>query len=193
MLGIHHNLLAIKGSSLGGITEAYSHPHALNQCKSFLKKHHIRPSVAYDTAGSAMRVSQKKDNTKAAIASKLCAKIYDLDIIKENIESNKTNTTRFFVVVNEGDQSVVSADKTSIAFKTRHYPGALADCLKAFQLHKLNLTKLESRPIPENPFEYVFYTDFEGGINDSVVIHAIKILENHSEFVKVLGDRKSVV
>ncbi len=185
---IRHTLLAKKGASLGDIRQAHSHPHALGQCKEFLKKHGIAPMPVYDTAGAAEIVSRESRNDRAAIASELCAEIYGMDILGRDIQTNKTNTTRFFVIVkkeNLTDDTVY--EKTTIAFKTRHYPGALVDCLKIFQKHDLNLTKLESRPIPENPWEYVFYADFEGGIDSEIVKQTLKELENHALFLNILG------
>jgi prephenate dehydratase len=111
-----------------------------------------------------------------------------MDVLENDIQSNSSNTTRFFVI---GKKENVPEDhrtgKTTVAFKTRHYPGALVDCLKIFQKYKLNLTKLESRPIPENPWEYVFYAAFEAGIDDDDVKAAIGELTLHAVFVKLLG------
>ncbi|MDM8549177.1 prephenate dehydratase [Desulfobacterales bacterium HSG2] len=185
---IRHTLLAKRGTSFDDIREAYSHPHALRQCKEFLKKHGIRHMPVYDTAGAAEMVARWERNDRAAIASELCAEIYGMDVLCKDIQTNKTNTTRFFVIVKEENRpDDILCEKTSIAFKTRHYPGALVDCLKIFQEQNLNLTKLESRPIPENPWEYVFYTNFEGGVDSEIVQQALRELENHALFVKVLG------
>jgi prephenate dehydratase len=185
---IRHTLLGIPGARLEDITQASSHPHALNQCKGFLKSHGIRPQPTYDTAGAARMLSETPRPDHAAIASELCADIYRLDILCRDIQSNKSNTTRFFVVVRENALPWGSpAEKTSIAFITRHYPGALVDCLSIFRDHRLNLTKLESRPVPENPWEYVFYTDFEGGIDDEAVGQSLDELKSQALFVKVLG------
>lgn len=185
---IRHTFLAKKGTSFGDIREAYSHPHALRQCKEFLKKHGIQSRPLYDTAGAAEMVARGERNDCAAIASELCAEIYGMDVLCKDIQTNKTNTTRFFAIVKkENRPDDMICEKTSIAFKTRHYPGALVDCLKIFQKQNLNLTKLESRPIPENPWEYVFYTNFEGGADSDIVQQALKELENHAVFVKILG------
>jgi prephenate dehydratase len=185
---VRHHLLAPQGVSFEDVKKAYSHPHALNQCKEFLKSHGIKPVPAYDTAGAAEIVSQGQENDTAAIASELCAEIYSLNILRQGIETNKTNATRFFVIVKKDNVPPTGAyEKTSIAFKTKHHPGALVDCLKVFQQHNLNLTKLESRPVPENPWEYVFYTDFEGGLDSEDVTQALEELNEYALFVKVLG------
>ena len=187
-LPVRHTLLAKKGVRLEAVTEAFSHPHALKQCKDFLKAHGIKMRPSYDTAGSAQAVADGDREDCAAIASELCAEIYDMDILERNIQSNVSNTTRFFVIAKkENAPEDLKATKTTVAFKTRHYPGALVDCLKIFQSYSLNLTKLESRPIPENPWEYVFYAAFEAGIDDDGVKAAIGELTLHAVFVKLLG------
>lgn len=187
-LPIRHTLLGKKGTRLEEITQAFSHPHALKQCKDYLKSHGIKMMPTYDTAGAAQAVADGDRTDCAAIASELCAEIYDMEILERDIQSNNSNTTRFFVIAKKEN---VPADhvtgKTTVAFKTRHYPGALVDCLKIFQKYNLNLTKLESRPIPENPWEYVFYAAFEAGIDDDEVKAAIGELTLHAVFVKLLG------
>lgn len=185
---IRHMLLGIEGASFDQIREAHSHPQALAQCAAFLKKHGIRPRPTYDTAGAAKMVADWQDATKAAIASELCAEYYPVSILEKEIQTTSTNTTRFFVIVRSDlKPGSVKAEKTTVAFKTRHYPGALVDCLTIFQRHKLNLTKLESRPIPENPWEYVFYAAFESGSDTPDVLQALGELAAQALFVKVLG------
>lgn len=187
-MGISHMLLGKKGTRFSEICKVISHPHALNQCKEFLRRHHLETIPTYDTAGAAKEVAQRSSIQWAAIASILCADIYGLDILQKNIQSNQTNTTRFFVIAKRQQEDLVRFyGKTSLAFKTRHRPGALVDCLKVFQEHQLNLTKLESRPIPENPWEYVFYTDVETGNDPSAVESAIRDLTSQALFVKILG------
>lgn len=187
-LPVWHTLLAKKGASVENIKDACSHPHALKQCKVYLKSKGIRMVPTYDTAGAAQAVADGDRMDCAAIASELCAEIYDMEILERNIQTNSSNTTRFFVIAkkeNVPDDHVTG--KTTVAFKTRHYPGALVDCLKIFQKYSLNLTKLESRPIPENPWEYVFYAAFEAGIDSDAVKSAIGELTLHAVFVKLLG------
>jgi prephenate dehydratase len=185
---IKHTLLGKRGVNIKDIKQAYSHPHALKQCKEFLKFQGIRAIPKYDTAGSAQLISESDRTDIAAIASELCAEIYDLEILAKDIQTNNTNTTRFLIVVKkENIPDNLECEKTTLAFKTRHYPGALVDCLKIFQEYNLNLTKLESRPVPENPWEYVFYAGFEGGIYSRGVKNALEKLEKTALFVKVLG------
>ncbi len=187
-LPVRHTLLAKKGARIKQIREAFSHPHALKQCKAYLKSHDIRPVPTYDTAGAAQTVAAGERMDCAAIASELCAEIYDMEILERNIQTNSSNTTRFFVIAKkENAPEGQETGKTTVAFKTRHYPGALVDCLKIFQKYNLNLTKLESRPIPENPWEYVFYAAFEAGIDADEAKSAIGELTLHAVFVKLLG------
>ena len=187
-LPIRHTLLAKKGARLEEIKEAISHPHALKQCKVYLKSKNIKMVPSYDTAGAAQAVASSDRTDCAAIASALCAEIYDMKILERDIQTNSSNTTRFFVLAKKENVPVDhKTGKTTVAFKTRHYPGALVDCLKIFQKYSLNLTKLESRPIPENPWEYVFYAAFEAGIDADEVKSAIGELTLHALFVKLLG------
>lgn len=187
-LPIRHTLLAKKGARLEEIKEARSHPHALKQCKAYLKSKNIKMVPSYDTAGAAQAVASGDRLDCAAIASALCAEIYDMEILERDIQTNSSNTTRFFVIAKKENLPVDhKTGKTTVAFKTRHYPGALVDCLKIFQKYSLNLTKLESRPIPENPWEYVFYAAFEAGIDADEVKSAIGELTLHALFVKLLG------
>ncbi len=187
-MDIAHMLLGKKGARMTDITRVFSHPHALNQCSAFLKRNGIRAVPAYDTAGAAEAVARRSSKRAGAIASRLCARIYHLDILEENIQSNQTNITRFLVIQkNQKQKTKKYREKTSLAFKTRHVPGALVDCLKIFQEHSLNLTKLESRPIPENPWAYVFYADVEAGGNPAAVDAAVRVLVKRALFVKILG------
>jgi prephenate dehydratase len=187
-LPIRHTLLGKKGARLEEIAQAYSHPHALKQCMAYLKSKNIKMMATYDTAGAARTLAEGDRSDCAAIASELCAEIYDLEILERDIQSNNSNTTRFFVIAKKENvpENHVTG-KTTIAFKTRHYPGALVDCLTIFQKYSLNLTKLESRPVPENPWEYVFYAAFEAGIDADEVKAAIGELTLHAVFVKLLG------
>ena len=142
----------------------------------------------YDTAGAAKMVSERKNLEESAIASKLCAETYNLKCLAENISTNENNFTKFFVIVKEENISEsIKKEKTSIAFKTKHTPGALINCLQIFSKNDVNLTKLESRPIPENPWEYVFYTDFEGGLEDKNVKTALEEMKSVSQFIKIFG------
>ena len=185
---ITHSLLSHKGNKLENIKKAYSHPHSLAQCREFLKKYKIDAIPEYDTAGAAKIVKERNKKEESAIASELCAEIYGLEVIKRGIETNKHNTTKFFAFVKKDKiPKDLKKEKTSIAFKAKHYPGSLVNCLQRLSKNGINLTKIESRPIPENPWEYVFYADFEAGLDDENVKLALSEMEATSMFVKILG------
>ena len=187
-LPIIHDLLSHNGNSLKDIKVVYSHYHALEQCREFIKRNKLKSIPEYDTAGAAKIVKERNKKDEAAIASEFCADIYGLNIIEKDIATNKNNITKFFVFVNkENVPSGLKKEKISIVFKTKHYSGALISCLQRLAKHDINLTKLESRPIPENPWEYVFYADFEGGIEDENVKLALSEMEAASVFLKILG------
>jgi prephenate dehydratase len=185
---ISHNLLSHKGNKISNIKIAYSHPHSLDQCQKFLAKHKIKAIPDYDTAGAARLVEMRKKKDEAAIASRLAADIYGLQIIKKDIETNKHNTTKFFIIAKKSNiPKNLKKEKTSIAFKTKHYPGALLNCLQRLSKNDINMTKLESRPVPETPWEYVFYVDFIGSVDDKNVVLALSEMETAATFIKILG------
>lgn len=187
-LEIKHALLSHKGNKISDIKVVYSHPHALEQCRDFIRKHKLKAISEYDTAGAAKIVKERNKRDGASISPELCAQIYNLEVIEKDVQTNKNNITKFLVFVrNDKIPSDLKKEKTSIAFKTKHYPGALINCLQRLAKHNINLTKLESRPIPENPWEYVFYADFEGGVDDENVKLALSEMEASSLFLKVLG------
>ncbi|CAM9909327.1 unnamed protein product [Chrysoparadoxa australica] len=190
-LPIHHHLLAIPGTKVENIKKALSHPIALAQCRDFLLKNEIQAVSEYDTAGSAKLVSEKKDNSLAAIGSKLCAEAYGLEVLNDNIQKATTNITRFLVLTRENEipEGMIQT-KTSIAFSAHHHPGALLDCLEIFKKYEINLTKLESRPIITNPFEYIFFVDFQNGLREKKTIECLSELNKGAHHVKVLGSYK---
>ena len=187
-LKIEHSLLSNKGNKISNIKTVYSHPHSIEQCREFIKKHNMKAIPEYDTAGAAKIVKERNKIDEAAISSQFCAQIYGLDILEKNIETNKNNITKFLVFVRNDKLPLgMKKEKTSIAFKTKHYPGALINCLQRLSKNSINLTKLESRPVPENPWEYIFYADFMGGFDDDNVKNALSEMEAPSLFLKVLG------
>ena len=187
-LKVHHALLSNKGAKLDDIKIVYSHPHALEQCREFIRKHKLKAIPEYDTAGAAKLVSERNRREEASISPETCARIYGLDILEKDIQTSKNNITKFLAFVKKDNvPDNLKKEKTSVAFKTKHYPGALINCLQRLAKHNVNLTKLESRPVPENPWEYVFYAEFEGGIDDENVKLALSEMEASSLFLKVLG------
>jgi prephenate dehydratase len=185
-LRISHCLMALPGETLDGIKVIYSHPQALAQCEEFLRKLKAEIIPTYDTAGSAKRIKEAGLKGSAAVASKRAAKIYGLEILAEAIETNPNNYTRFFVISKKKAEASPKS-KTSLVFSTKNIPGSLYACLGAFATRNINLTKLESRPSRDKPWEYVFYVDFEGHIEDQVCQEAMKELKQSTNFIKILG------
>lgn len=183
---ISHCLIAVKGAGLDTIRYVYSHPQALGQCRNFLKQINAEIVPASDTAGSVRMIKEKKRLDYAAIASARAAELYGMNVLAKEIEDNPHNFTRFFVLSKE-DSPPTGNDKTSIVFALKHKAGALYDCLGEFAMRNINLTKLESRPTRHQPWEYNFYMDFSGHHEEKEVRQAIKALEEHSIFVKILG------
>ena len=185
-LRIVHCLIGLPKSRLDLIKEVYSHPQALGQCKNFLRQLAVRLVPTYDTAGSVKLIKEKGEVDKGAVASARAAEIYGMKIFAREIEDNLNNFTRFFILSKQ-DSPPTGNDKTSIVFSVRHKPGALYESLKELAARKINLTKIESRPTRQKPWEYNFYLDFEGHREDKVFQEALGSLGNTTIFVKVLG------
>jgi chorismate mutase / prephenate dehydratase len=189
-LRVEHCLIARPGSKLSGIKTVLSHPQALAQCRANLDALGVDTRPFYDTAGSVKFIAQSSDDSVAAIASARSARVYGMKILKTHMEDSEINYTRFLVLGTKSPKSPnrsESEEKTSLVFSTSHRPGALFDALEPFAKQKINLTKIESRPIRRTPWEYVFYLDFEGSVNDESVRRAVDTLKERVEFVKVLG------
>jgi chorismate mutase/prephenate dehydratase len=185
-LRISHCLIAAEGATLDTIKYIYSHPQALGQSRNYLKKLNAEIVPASDTAGSVRMIKEAKRLDYAAVASARAAEFYGMKILAKEIEDNSHNFTRFFVLSKE-DAPLTGNDKTSIVFSLKHKPGALYDCLRVFAASKINLTKLESRPTRHQPWEYNFYMDFSGHREEKGIGAALKSLEEHAVFVKILG------
>jgi prephenate dehydratase len=184
---VKHCLMAAEDATLDSIKEVMSHPQALGQCRKFLQNHPEWKTIAsYDTAGSARIVEESKRADVAAIASRRAAEVYGLKILKEDIQSEDANFTRFFVL-EKNPGPVDGANKTSIVFATKNAPGALHMCLGEFASRGVNLSKMESRPRRNKPWVYVFYADFEGSMDDPNCHAAVGGLLKTGAFVKVLG------
>jgi chorismate mutase/prephenate dehydratase len=186
LLRVSHCLIANKGAGLDSIKKIYSHPQALAQCQGFLRRLGCELIPTYDTAGSVKMIKEKSILDGAAVASARSAQIYGMKIIAREIEDNPRNTTRFFIISKQ-DAAPTGNDKTSIVFLLRHRPGTLHDSLKVFADRNINLTKIESRPTRQKPWEYNFYLDFEGHRQDKIVLEALEELERTCLFLKVLG------
>jgi prephenate dehydratase len=185
-LRVNHCLMALPGETLDSIKTVYSHPQALAQCEQFLSKLGAEIVPSYDTAGSAKLISEKKLTNCAAVASKRVAQIYHMQILAENIQTIKDNYTKFFAISKKKAKHAKKT-KTSIIFATKNIPGALYNCLGAFSTRGINLTKLESRPSKDKPWEYIFYVDFEGHLEDDICKQALEDLKKTTSFIKILG------
>ncbi len=188
-----HNLLVLPGTRREDILRVLSHPQALGQCQDFLRRHFSKAEIvpAYDTAGAAKMVSERRDPHDAAIASEAAAREYGLEVLDRGIESNHENFTRFLVLARLADAPATPDGphlKTSIVYAMRrNLPGALFKALAVFALRDLDLFKIESRPLVGSPFEYLFYLDFAGSENEPTVQRALEHLAEITAYLKVLG------
>ena len=190
---INHNLLGVKGSKLKDIKNVYSHAQALSQSSEFIKKNNLNENVSADTAGSAKYVSDSNDKSKAAIASKLSAEIYNLEILKENIQDDESNVTRFLLMGKEIYQPEFNNEDyiTSLLFKLKSKPAALYSALSGFALNGVNMTKLQSFPEKNSFSSFFFLCDVEGHIEDQKIKNSLEELGLHCQDMHVLGVFKS--
>jgi prephenate dehydratase len=185
-LRVRHVLLAPPGMALADVERVRSHPQALAQCKRYLSNRNWISEPTYDTAGSARELAADPEPGVAAIASRLAGQLYDLEELDYGIEDSPHNYTRFFFLSLD-DPPRAQQSKTSLVFASRHQPGALYECLGEFSKRSINLTKLESRPRPNRPWQYIFFLDFEGHCQDPAGEAALMALLRRSSFVKLLG------
>ena len=185
-LRINHHLIAAPGVKLKDLRRALSHPVALDQCRDFFRQHpQIRPEPFYDTAGSVKHVVEERLSDAAGIGPKQAAAEYGGHILQSDLEDDRQNFTRFFLVSRK-KRILAGANKTSIAFSLKNIPGALFKALSVFALRDLNLVKIESRPVRGKPWEYVFYVDISGK-DAAARERGLRHLEEVAEWVKVLG------
>ena len=195
---IVHNLIAVPGAGFRSVKRVFSHPVALNQCVDFFAANaQIERVPFYDTAGSVKMLAEEKPQGAAAIASHLAAEIYGCRILRRSIEDDRKNFTRFFLLRHPKDPALNKKPrhagkaprgyKTSLAFTTRNVSGALFRALSAFALRDVSLTKIESRPLRGRPWEYLFYLDFLGHIEEERVRNALNHLGELADFLRVLG------
>jgi prephenate dehydratase len=188
-LPIRNQLMAPKGASLKTIKTVESHVMALGQCRGVIRELKLKPIVHADTAGSAREVSESKDITRAAIASRLAAEIYGLDILKENVEDASHSTTRFIVLSREKKWTARGNGKvvTTFVFRVRNVPAALYKAMGGFATNGINMTKLESYMVGGNFFATQFYADVEGHPDDSALVFALEELRFFSKELTILG------
>ena len=187
---VTHNLLGIKGSSIKDIKTVRSHSQAIGQCSKLISSNKLKPIISADTAGSAKFISEKNDKSESAIASELSAKIYNLKIIKSNIEDESGNITRFLIMGRDSKHPDSKKEKkyiTSCIFKLKSIPAALYKALGGFATNGVNLCKLESFAV-KNTFDQVnFYIDIEGHIEDPSLQKALEELGFHTQKLDILG------
>lgn len=189
---VEHNLLGIHDSSIEQITDVYSHPQAFEQSKLFLDQYNWNHIPYYSTAKSAAYIKELNNPKVAAIGSSKAAELYDLKILADNINSNSTNTTRF-VILGKNLKINSACNKISIVLSTKHNAGALYHVLKYFAEYNINMLKIESRPVVHTPWEYYFYIDFEGNLNNSYINDAIESMKKDCIYFKLLGNYKSAI
>jgi prephenate dehydratase len=189
-----HCLMALPGETLGTIRRAYSHPQALAQCAVYLRTLGVQTVPSYDTAGSAKMIQEQRLAACAAVASKRAARLYELEVLAEGIETNPNNYTKF-IVIDTQPAAEAPDSKTSIVFVVDNRPGTLYQALGALATRRLNLVKIESRPrhwavgspAPPWPWEYTFFVDIDGHINEAHVKEALDDLRRQTTFLRVLG------
>jgi chorismate mutase/prephenate dehydratase len=191
VIPIHHTLIAHKETKIDLIKVIYSHPAAISQCEVFLRKLvEVEIFPTYDTAGSAKMIAAKELKETAAIASKEAAELYELQILKENIEDYPNNQTRFVLLSHEPMQMEFEQFipyKTTAVFDTLDQPGMLYECLGIFEKYKINLSQLSSRPHKTEPWKYHFFIDFDGHATDDNVINAFEEIRGKTGFLHIFG------
>ena len=186
---ISHNLLGVKGSKIEDIKNVYSHDQAFMQCSEFLSKHEWHLNRMTNTAISGKYIASKNQKENACIANMKTKEMYDLELLKQNINNEEENYTRFFVISNE---SIVidGSDKISIVTSAKNESGALIELLQIFYKYGLNMVNLKSRPRVNKPWEYYFYIDFEGNMADENVKMALEEMREKSNYLQILGNYK---
>ncbi len=188
LISIDNCLLALPGVDISEIDTVYSHPQALMQCVPFLDDHPGWKQISYsNTAMSAAKIKEDSLKNQAAIAGERAAKAYGLQVLKKDINSSEGNATRFIIVTNQ-KIFVKDAKMISICFELPHRSGSLYRILSHFIYNDLNMTKIESRPIPDRPWEYRFFIAFEGNLNDPSTKNALRGLREESRNMKILGN-----
>lgn len=186
-LPITHALLGVEGSMLSEIRTVYSHAQALAQCSEFLEAHpEIEKIAVANTAVAARMVAERGDRHAAALASEQSASLYGLHVIQRQMNQQETNTTRFIVVGSKREYSR-HADKVSICFEAAHKSGSLYNVLGNFIFNDVNMIMIQSRPIPERNWEYRFFVDIEGRLDDPNVINAFSGIQDQVQMFRVLG------
>ena len=186
---ISHNLLGVKGSKIEDIKNVYSHEQAFMQCSQFLSKYEWHLNRMTNTAISGKYIASKGEKENACIANMKTKEMYDLELLKENINNEEENYTRFFIISNE-DVVIDGSDKISIVTSANNESGALIELLQIFYEYGLNMVNLKSRPRVNKPWEYYFYIDFEGNMASEKVKMALEKMREKSNYLQILGNYK---
>ena len=192
-LPVHHQLMIVPEGDASAIRTVHSHVHALGQCRKIIRELNVKPVVAADTAGAARELSQSRDPSRAAIATALAAEIYGLKVIRENIEDESHNTTRF-VILSPSPQDAEPEEQpvvTSFVFRVRNVPAALYKAMGGFATNGVNMTKLESYQLEGQFSATQFYADIEGHPAERNVRLALEELEFFSSYLRILGIYKA--
>lgn len=188
VIQVNHALLGLPDAEISDIKTVYSHPQALMQCSVYLDAHENWRRVSLsNTAEAAEKILKDQDRSQAAIASKAAAQFRGLKILEMPINYNRFNSTRFIIVTNR-KMYEKDAKKVSLCFELPHTSGSLYNILSHIIYNDLNMCKIESRPIPERNWEYHFFVDFEGNLNDSAVKNAIRGIMEEAVNFKILGN-----
>ena len=186
-LKIKHNLIGHQNTALDRIKRIYSHPQVFRQCKEFLEQHPDWERIAcQDTATCVARIKKNNDPGEAAIAGDEAAKLHRMVVLQEGIEMNPRNFTRFVVISKQGELPGLK-NKTSLIYSVSDRPGSLFETLQVFADHGINLVKLESRPIHDRPWEYLFYVDVDLDLSAGQNRHLLEQLRAKTEYFKFLG------
>ena len=188
VIKVEQDLLGLPGTKLEDIKMVYSHPQGLMQSAKFLEEHSYMSTKSYSsTSGAAKKVAEDGDRTQAAIASARAAKKFGLEILQKAVNFENQNYTRFIIITNQ-KVYLSNANKLSLCFEVKHQVGALYNMLANFYYNDLNLTKIESRPIENRHWEYRFFVDVEGNLNDPGVVNAIASIEEFASQLTILGN-----
>lgn len=185
-----HCLIVNPGVKFNDVKSVYSHPQALGQTRVYLDAHGYEAIDYYDTAGAVKMIRDKGLRDSAAVASRRAAEIYKMGVLEEGIENSKENYTRF-LHIGVGSTPPTGSDKTSLAFTIDNRPGTLVAALQSIASCSLNLTRIETRPYPDRPWEYIFFIDFSGHRGDASTRETLRELTTHTRSLKILGSYPS--
>lgn len=187
MKAVRHQLLGVPGATLGDIRQISSHPQAIAQCDAFLATlSGVMLIPSGNTAISAREVAMKGDITCAAIASEEAARVFGLAVLRRDIQTSNTNTTRFFILSRE-EKPLAAPNKATVVFTVNNQVGALVRVLESFARSGLNMSRIESRPLPETTFAYFFSADFEGKMDHAHLHHAMEAAKPYTREIRLLG------